>query len=351
MKVNELGWMNDKLQRKGGKILIIQTAFLGDVILLTPLIGALRKRYPDCELTAVTNKVWSDVISNLVDDVIPIDKRSIKANPQEWKGLINTIRAEHFDLALIPHRSFRSGWLAKQAGIPQRVGFDRGGGRYLHTIRVDYPQFEYEGVRNLKLLVPLTDSRIIMKPKLKPSPDDFELVQSLISDRKLHKTKYIVTAPGSVWKTKRWLINHYRSLINTIKDNHDINTLLLGSNDDKELCNSIAVKKNHSFAGDLTPLQSCVLIENSEFVISGDTAPAHMATAMNKRQVVILGSTTPRFGFVGADDNIRCIGLDLWCRPCTNHGRNSCPLIKGSLRCMSDISPSDIYNLVKDWLQ
>jgi len=347
----ELKQLDDKLRHEGGRILVIQTAFLGDVILMTPLIAALRKMYPKCEINLLINKAWADVISNLVEAVIPIDKNSSRNKSNGLKNLVNKLKGKNFDLAVIPHRSFRSAYMAKQAGIAHRIGFNKGGGKYLHTIRVDYPQLEYEGKRNLRLLAPLSDDQMVTKPFLKPSDDDYNVVNEIIKGRKLSDNKYIVIAPGSVWHTKRWYKNQYRSFITMLYEIHGIDSFFIGSKDDRELCDKIALNSELNFAGQLTPLQSCALIKGSIFSISGDSAPAHMATAMNHRQVIIFGSTTSRFGFVAADENIRCAGIDLWCRPCTNHGRKSCPLIRGNLRCLTEILPANIYNMVKDWLQ
>jgi len=349
-KHSDLSSLHEQLQQQGGSILLIQTAFLGDVILLTPLIGALRKLYPNCRLSVITRTIWAGVISNIVDEIVTFDKDGESSKGETGQRLISTIKAKSFDLAIIPHRSYRSANMARKAGIKHRIGFRRGGGRQLHTIAVEYPIFAYEGDRNLRLLEPLTKIDFKVAPFLKPTPEDEAKVQTLLTDLGLEEEKYVVVAPGSVWKTKCWLGSNYRSLIGMIKDRHEIDTVLIGSQDDRKLCTTLALQPQYNLAGQLTLLQSAALIGRCKFVISGDSAPAHMATAMNCRQLIILGSTSPRFGFVPQGKNIRCTGLDIWCRPCTNHGRNKCPLAFHKLQCLTQLAPADIYNNVKDWL-
>ncbi len=331
------------------KILIIQTAFIGDVILVTPLIRAIKNCFPLSEICALTIPECVSIIDNQVENTIALPKKEKKNRTENLRNTIDRVKSEKFDIAFIPHRSFRSGYLAFKAGIPERIGFDRGGGRYFHTYRVPYDYNLYEGQRNLSLLkhfFPITDSGL---PQVIPKEEDVKFIDRLISERHLEKAKFAVIAPGSVWRTKMWNEAYYIELIRRLTDEHGIECLLIGGKTDYALCSRIAPSEQNNLAGSLTILQSAELIRRAIFTISGDSAPAHLATAMQSRQVIIFGSTAPRFGFFPHTEKAIIAGADLWCRPCTNHGRKKCPL-DNSIPCMSGINPRYILKKIEHWL-
>ncbi|MEO8200419.1 MAG: glycosyltransferase family 9 protein, partial [Gemmatimonadota bacterium] len=114
---------------------MIQTAFLGDVVLTTPLLSSLARRHGPVDV--VTTPAASSLLAHhpAVSQVIPYDKRGQDAG---WGGLFRlgrTLRSNRYDRVYLPHRSWRTGALARIAGIPERVGFDDGA-RIFYTVTV-----------------------------------------------------------------------------------------------------------------------------------------------------------------------------------------------------------------------
>ncbi len=338
-----------KLRSGHTKVLVIQTAFLGDVILTTPLLRAFKESFPKALLTVLVLPQFAKMVEPFVDQVIVFEKRDQVNRSRIWHELINQLRLEKFDLALIPHRSSRSGITALRAGIPLRIGFKRGAGALFHTHRVAYPYNMYEGQRNIELLRKLTDIIDGGLPELRPSDQDNNKVNQLLKECGLINRPFVVFAPGSVWLTKRWLPEYYKELSQLIYQQFNLPVVTIGGKEDGTLCNKISSNIEYNFSGKLSPLESTAVIKRAKLIVSGDSAPAHMATAVGTRQVVIFGSTTPRFGFAANSPKIRLFGIDKWCRPCTGHGRKHCPI--NTFRCMHEVKPAEIFETVKDWLE
>jgi len=132
------------------KIVVWQTAFLGDLILSTPLFHSIKNIFPDSYLGVITKPFGKDVLKNnpYVDRVILYDKKKI-SNLQ----LIKNLRSEKFDIGISPHRSHRASYSLFLSGISFRVGFDRAGFSFLYTKTVPH-RFDgtHEIDRNLSLL-------------------------------------------------------------------------------------------------------------------------------------------------------------------------------------------------------
>ncbi len=348
--MNDLAALSNSLRNDGGRILIIQTAFIGDVILSTSLIGTLRNHLPKVKITALTIPGNASILENQVDTIIKFDKHDKKHLKQNWIETILKIRDSKFDVALIPHRSFRSGLLANRGNIPVRIGFSKGSGSIFHTTKIKYEKHLYECERNLKLLEPLEVVDSSGLPLLIPAESDNRFVMALIRKLGLKPGKYAVFAPGSIWYTKRWVAEYYRKLAGLLQKEKKIDTVVVGGKEDSDLGNDIVINREFNLSGKLSLMQSAALIRDSAFLIAGDSAPTHLATAVRTNQIIIFGSTSPKFGFAPNIERAKIIEVeDLWCRPCTNHGRKRCPLWT-NLKCMRDITPEHVFRNVEGWI-
>lgn len=348
-KNEQLDKIRSKLTSGQGKILVIQTAFLGDVILVTPLLRSIKSAFPNARLTVVVIPECADVLDGLADVIIPFDKREKSGRRNRWHDLIDRLRKEKFDVAFIPHRSFRSGLTAYKAGIPCRIGFKRGWASLFHTHSAVYQFNLYEGLRNLSLLDVLSSHDDNGIPELNITGRESDTTDELLAELGLKEGEFAVLAPGSVWTSKRWSVDNYRQVSRRLEQEFSLPVLAIGGDGDKQVCSAVVSRPEHNTAGMLTVLGSAAVIARARFIISGDSAPAHLATATGTKQVIIFGSTSPRFGFAPPVPTARFVQTSLWCRPCSNHGRNFCPRF-GSYRCLSLISPEMVINEVHDWL-
>ncbi len=338
------------------RVLIFQTAFLGDVVLTLPLAQALERALPGCSVSFVVIPAAASVLEGhpAVHDVIVYDKKKSQRGLSAALRLSGTLRGREFDVALVPHRSLRSALIVAAARIPRRIGFDTSAGRVLLTDRVPYRRDAHEIDRNLSLLAPLglKDPEGTIVPVLHPLGRDREAVDALLRAHTARVGGFdaahiAALAPGSVWNTKRWPEGKFLALARSLR-NSGIHLVLVGGLEDRALCGRIADGLGGeplNAAGELSPLQSAELIRRCRVLVSNDSAPAHLAMGVGTPVVAIFGATVPAFGFAPRgplDRVIETAGLS--CRPCSIHGGERCPI--ETFDCMERISPDTVLDAV-----
>lgn len=218
------------------------------------------------------------------------------------------------------------------------------------THTVNYPVGVYEGLRNLTLLLGIPFSGDSAIPKLQISWNIIEKMNDWKQRWGLNHTPYFVIAPGSVWETKRWGTDKYRDLSQIAYHSRGWVTVVVGSSSERGLGDRIMADGSDvrviNSCGELSPLEVGALMEKAEVVVSGDTAAAHLATAVNVPQVIIYGSTAPRWGFFPFVSKAVAVGKDIWCRPCTDHGRHKCPLHQKP-DCLESITPWEVWEIIE----
>ena len=331
------------------RILVIQTAFVGDLVLSTPLFEAARTRLGADRVGAVVRPETANLLRNNphIDDIVIYDKKGGQKGPLALLRLARGLRGAAFDTALIPHRSFRSALLGFLAGVPVRVGFDRSAGKLLLTDRVPYrstPEVE----RNLSLLGSRGVDTAGMHPALYPDDEDRNRVDTLMRESAVAPSEDICgVSPGSVWATKRWLPGRYAELIRRLAEEFGYRSVLFGGSDDRSLCAEIAAESGVdplNAAGQLTLLQSAALAARCSALVSNDTGMGHVAAAMNIPVVAVFGPTVPAFGFVPHGQGHQVVETSLDCRPCSPHGGDRCPI--GSHDCMRGITVERVIEAV-----
>ncbi len=311
-------------------ILIIQTAFLGDVILATPVVSELQRIYPNAKIDMLVRKGNEGIISThpQINDILVLDKKSGKI--KEIKRLRKIIRAKKYDLLINLHRFGSSGILALLSGAKQKVGFDKNPFSFCYDIKVKHEigNGTHEVERNLKCIAHL-GARKLVQPKVYPTEQHREKVADLVTK------PFVTLAPASVWFTKQLPEKKWVELANKLKT--DFTVYLVGGPGDFDLCQRIRIEANldetTNLAGKLSLLESCALFEKASRCYVNDSGPLHMATAVNAPTTAFFCATIPAFGFgpLSDDSEIKETSEILDCRPCGLHGGKSCP--KGHFKC------------------
>jgi len=285
-----------------------------------------------------------------IDKIIVYDKRGRDRGLVSLIKMSNIIRREGYDLALIPHRSLRSALIPFLARVHHRIGFNTSAGALLLTQRVAYRRDLHEVERNLKLLSPFGLKAKGSKPEIYPDDQDVKLVDSLLTDWEVTSEDLLVgIAPGSVWATKRWLKERFTQLAEKLTRENSVKVILIGGKGDRDLCEQISEKIGRGVfnsAGRLTLRQSAELIRRCRALVTNDTAPMHLASAVGTRVVAIFGPTVPEFGFYPYGDGHVIIQRELPCRPCGIHGGKKCP--QKHFDCMRKISVEEVYKAVTE---
>ena len=319
--------------------LVIQTSFLGDTVLTTPLLAQLANRGP---VDVVTTPASAALLANhpAVRTVIPYDKRGSERGLRGLFRLARRLRHTGYDLALLAQGSWRSATLAWLARIPSRVGFNTSAGRLLYTTRVPYRDDLHHAARLLMLGRPngREPTAEEMRPSLAPGDAERATVDGLLARHgAVAGERMVALAPGSVWGTKRW--PYYPELAQLLAPQARV--VVIGSSSDAPLAGAVMAAEPTAIdvTGELSLLASAELIGRCAVVVTNDSAPLHLASAMGTPTVAIFGPTVPDFGFGPLSPRASVVGEDtLTCRPCDRHGPQHCPL--GHHRCMRDVAPT-----------
>jgi heptosyltransferase-2 len=310
--------------------LVIQTAFLGDVVLTTPLLSALAERHGPVDV--VTTPAAAPLLETHpgVAAVIRYDKRAADRGLAGLWRVGARLRARRYARAYLPHRSWRSAALALLAGPAERIGFADSPAAATYTRRVPRPRRGHEVERLLALAGPRAETPAV---QLGLTADDRAAADAWLRERGVGEG-FVAMAPGSIWGTKRWPC--FAELAAAL----DAPVVIVGGRDDIALAESVvaaAPGRAHSAAGLVGLRESAALIARAAVLVTNDSAPLHLATAVGTPIVAVFGPTVPAFGFGprGARDAV-VEHPSLACRPCSAHGPRVCPL--GHHRCMRELS-------------
>ena len=319
------------------KFLIIQTAFIGDVVLATSLIEKLHYHFPEAEIDFLLRKGNESLLANhpILNEVIIWDKQKNKLR-NLWKT-IRIIRRRKYDKVINVQRFAATGLITAFSGAEEKIGFDKNPFSFLFTKKVKHiirgeNNVKHEIERNTDLVKHFSDA-LVVKPRLYPSSIDEAKVMTYKNN------EFISISPASVWFTKQYPKEKWVEFINTLSSNYTV--YLLGAGSDLDLCDQIRSSANHptviNLCGQLSFLESAALMKDAVMNYVNDSAPMHFASAVNAPVTAVYCSTLPSFGFGPLSDRSRIVEIQetLLCRPCGLHGRRACPL--GHFNCAHKI--------------
>ena len=336
------------------RCLVVQTAFLGDVILTVPLLDLLRRDPRISRTFVVAAPPGAGFLEEqgLADRVITYDKRGVDAGVGGMVRVIRELRELSVDVALVPHRSFRSAFLSFAARARRRVGFDVSGGRLLLTERVPYLAGVHEVERVAALAGPLgvarPDGRLRFALKV-PNGQAKALAATLAGRGVDVGGSRLVVAPGSRWATKRWLPERFAQAARSLADRLSTDVVVVGAEEEADV-GALVKEQAGPVAVDLTgalPIgQLLALVSGARLVLSNDSAVTHIAAGLGVPVVTVFGPTIPAQGYAPYTDRSRVAQTELACRPCGRHGSDSCPL--GTMDCMKGVLVDDVVSRALD---
>jgi heptosyltransferase-2 len=302
----------------------------------------------------VTTPVSAALLQNnpALRRIFVFDKREAQRGLGGVWSMARTIRqwrAQHAHgvdrtVAYLAQGSTRSAVLAVLAGAHERIGFATSPARSMYTKRVPYIENQHHAARLWLLAFPheqRAEPRVDrLRPRLYPGQTEKAAVSALLEEHGLSGS-FVALAPGSVWATKRW--PYYAELAARI--GHHQPVVVIGGKDDQAHAEAIAAvvpaDRFVSAVGRLSLLASAELIGRARALVSNDSSPTHMASAMGTPTITIFGPTVPDFGFGPLAPRSVTLGHPaLECRPCDRHGPRRCPL--GHWRCMRELVVEDV---------
>jgi ADP-heptose:LPS heptosyltransferase len=310
------------------KILVIQTAFLGDAILATSLLEKLHHSHPTAEKHILVRKGNESIFENHPFATVKIWDKTTNKITNLFKLLLN-IRREKYDAVINLQRFFSTGLLTAFSGASYRAGFDKNPLSFFFS--KSFPHIIGDGRHETERILTLAGDDIAgkVKPVLYPTATDLQKIEQYIN------VPFITIAPASVWFTKKLPAEMWSELIAAA--DKKLAVYLIGSKADAELCDEIIANSGitaaTNLAGKLSLLQTAALMRKAVMNYVNDSAPIHLASAMNANVTAFFCSTIPEFGFGPLSDNSVIVQSPekLLCKPCGLHGRNECPV--GHFRC------------------
>lgn len=310
------------------RILIIQTAFLGDVILATSVVNSIKAQYPEAQVDLLVKKGNELLVLGHpnIHRVLTFDKS------KKWRDILRLIRANRatrYDFIVNLHRFASSGLIAVLSQT-KTIGFDKNPLSRFYTLKLPHPISKgiHEIDRNFTLIAALGVKHLV-KPSIVPSEDAMKNV------REYQETPYVCFAPASVWATKQLPMEKWVAL--SEKQDHVI--YLLGGPSDHALCETIRTQCSNqavNLAGKLSLMESIALMKGAVRNHVNDSGPLHFASAVNAPVTAYFCSTVTDFGFgpLSDDSEVKEV-TGLACRPCGLHGKKECP--EGHFKCGKEL--------------
>lgn len=324
------------------KILVIQTASIGDVILTTPVLEKLHFHFPEAAIDVLIKKG-----NEALFEAHPFINQLWLWNKHEDKyknffRLFREIKAQKYDAVINLQRYASSGFLTAFSGAGLKVGFNKNPFSLFFNKKVKHTIGDgklHEVERNQKLVASFTDATSF-PVKLYPTAKSFARMSQ-------YKTKvYITISPASLWFTKQFPKEKWIQFVEKMESSMLI--FFLGSQKDAELCEDIIKISGHenslNLSGKLSLLDSAALMRDARMNYMNDSAPMHLASALNAPTTAVFCSTVPAFGFgpLAEDSAIVETTQQLACRPCGLHGFRSCP--KKHFKCAYSIDVKQLLN-------
>lgn len=343
---------------QGKPILVVQTAFLGDLILCNALLKEIRRQRPQSPIYLVTRQGFGTLMKalGLADEVREIEK----GNGASYQTLVDEFKKLSFEWIFCPHPSLRSKLFVRKLSAEAKVGF-RGPFWFLFfsktVAKYDLPdalkQWALLSAVVPELRKPLGYVRHLSWNKktqtgLLPSvPKEYSVeCRSALLEMKMatvvapHTWAFF---PGSVWATKQWTEKGFLDLAKKLSE-QGMQILWLGGPDEKGICQKLAeqMPSSRSLAGQTSLLETLVILSRCEGAVANDSGGQHLAAVAGIPILSVFGPTTLDAGF-RPWTNLCGIAEkdDLFCRPCGRHGHRACP--RGTHECMEHLPASEVY--------
>ncbi len=328
------------------KILIIQTAFLGDAILATSLLESLHVAFPQAQLDLLVRKGHEGLLDGhpYVHEVLTWNKKENRYR-NLW-SLMKGIRERKYDRVITLQRFASTGFLTAFSGAEFRIGFKKNpfSFAFTHAEKHVLQAGTHEIERNYSLIKEWTTGGL-QKPRLYPTPADYAAVKNY------QNVPYVSVAPASVWFTKQYPAERWVELIRKLPPRFAVR--ILGSPADFELGQKIIEASGLqdralNLCDRLSFLESAALMQGAAMNYVNDSAPMHIASAMNAPVCAVYCSTVPAFGFGPLSEQSYIVERKgtLSCRPCGLHGHRACP--EGHFRCALDIETDQLVEVIKE---
>ncbi len=332
------------------KILVIQTAFIGDAVLTLPMIEKLKELENSSIIDVVSIPSTSEIFNSspFVNEVLLLEKRGKHKSFRGLKSFSNEIKSRNYSRIYSPHRSFRTAIIIMLSGVRETYGFSNSSLKYVYKNIIEYNSSAHEVQRNFDLIgYKYSEDNWKILPKIKVSESAKFKVNDYFETNNI-TNGFVAVSPGSVWATKRYPIEYFIEVINSLV-NEGKQVLLIGGDNDKEI--TLKIKENFKenvfdSTGLFSLVESIELIKHASLLVTNDSAPTHLGMCADIEVLTLYCSTVPQFGFYPYNKLSGYLSVDdLYCKPCGIHGFDECPI--KTFDCGKKLMPEIIIKKIK----
>jgi heptosyltransferase-2 len=326
------------------RILVIRLSSLGDILLTTPLLRVLRGYCPEAQIDFLTKATYQDVLRTN-----PCVDRLLLLEPQQGlRETLGRLRQTRYDILLDLHRTLRSRLLYHGILAQRKLAYTK------HTLR--RALFVHLGWNTLQAMTPVPELYMAplrclgMTMSLPPlemhlTAESQEAMQVYLQQKLPESWRWplLAVAPGARWSTKRWPVERFAVVAQTLAQAQQAAVVVLGSAEDSQLaqklCQQLSVPVLNS-TGKLSLMHTAALLQQCHLLLSNDSGLMHMAAALRVPVVAIFGPTVQEFGFYPFKASAEVVSAILACRPCSTKGSTSCP--RGHHQCMQQVTVAHV---------
>lgn len=352
--------------------LVVQTAFLGDLLLSIPLLKKCRELWPQHKLGLVCRKGLGDFFlkTQLVDQVFEIEKGDAKT----YSHIVEHLRYAQVDNLISPHESLRTAFFCSQIKAKHKIAFQKAWNFLVYSKRTQRDVQLPDAMRQLSLLVsedeqletdladyargekpysiqkfghlsaPPKWASMSLRHKILELSDIYRSLHERFDLKGFDNSKAVLIFPGSVWATKRWTEEGFINTGNALQKK-GYQVYIMGGPGEEALAENVAaaIPGSFSLAGKTKIIESAQLIARASLVIGNDSASTHLAAVCETPLIAVFGPTILEFGYrPWSEDSYVIQDESLKCRPCGKHGHKMCPIKTHA--CMKNISAEDVLH-------
>ncbi|HWE01154.1 MAG TPA: lipopolysaccharide heptosyltransferase II [Tepidisphaeraceae bacterium] len=349
------------------KILVVQPSWVGDAVMATPALRAVREHYPSAHISYLLRRYVKPLYSGMPWADQLITYRTGKTKTRTGKGLFDVaarLRAGRFDLAILLTNSFKTALMCKMGNIPRVVGYDRDGRGFLLTDKListkDNGRFVPTPIIKsyLGLARYLGSEHRDLGMQLFVTPAERREAEEVLArcgmngaihrPASLGKPPLILLNPGANYgAAKCWRAEYFAQLADRLIEQLHATVVISAAPKERDIVNAVKSQMKRS-AIDLSDRGITLgslkeIVRRCDLMISNDTGPRHIAAAMDVPVVTIFGPTFPEWTEIYYPKE-RQISVKVFCGPCQ---KKVCPL---DHRCMTQVTPAMVYDAAIDLL-
>ncbi len=339
-------------------ILVVRFSSIGDIILTTPVIRAMRKTWPGARISFLVKERFAPLVRDNphLDEIICLSEGG---GVSELKALARSLRQRELTLLADLHNSLRSRIFRALVPAGDTLVYTK---QAVKRSLLIYGRMDFYGQRILpvpeRYALPFAGLGVRLDGEaceLYPGERDRSLALEKLHSGGPAGNRLLAVAPGSAWPTKRWPPARFAAAASELADRHGLKVVLLGDRADLEACRQVEQAldgrvERVNLAGNLPIMASAAAVAESRMLLTNDTGLMHIATAVKTPVTAVFGPTTGHLGyFPYKAKKARVVETRLRCRPCTHNGRKRCPLLH--FRCMRDVHIEEVVAAAEELLE